>query len=88
MKQFQSPPGATPIYDCSGLKLSWISTQEELNSAEAENISSAQSKYLSRPIQSPLKWFNTDYLIKINKNKLSKAQISALEKAYERLGHC
>ncbi len=66
MRQFQSPPGATPIHDCSGLKLSWINTQEELNSVEAENILSAQNKYLSRPIQSPLKWFSSANLIKIH----------------------
>ncbi len=63
---FESPPGATPIQDCSGLKLPWVITQEELNRAETENISRAHTKYLSKFIQSPLKWFNPKVLVKIH----------------------
>jgi Fic-DOC domain mobile mystery protein B len=38
-------PGATPLSpeDVAGLKLSWVSTQEELNEAEARNILAGRS---------------------------------------------
>ena len=36
----QDPPGATPLNeeDLAGLRLSWITTRDELNQAEADNI--------------------------------------------------
>lgn len=65
--QFEYAEGATPIHDYSGLKLTWIQTQKDLNRAEAENIAAAQMKYLSKPVHSPLKWFEPTTLKKIHK---------------------
>lgn len=65
--QFEYAEGATPIHDYSGLKLTWIQTQKDLNRAEAENIAAAQKKYLSKPVHSPLKWFEPTTLKKIHK---------------------
>ena len=66
--QFDYPEGATPIKDYSCLKLAWIQTQKDLNRAEAENIAAAQKKYLNKPVQSPLKWFELASLKKIHKD--------------------
>ena len=40
-------PGETPIDDISGLKINGITTREELNKVEAENIRRAITKYLA-----------------------------------------
>lgn len=69
---FKNPPGATPITDCSGLKLPWVQPQEELNRAETENIALALSKYLTNPISSPLKWFEPSTLLKIHREMFGK----------------
>lgn len=66
--QFDYPEGATPIQDYSCLKLAWIQTQKDLNRAEAENIAAAQKKYLSKPVHSPVKWFEPTSLKKIHKD--------------------
>lgn len=45
-----SIPGQTPLHDLSGLKVRGITTQAELNAAEAMNIRKAAVKYLiARP---------------------------------------
>lgn len=66
--KFEYPNGATRLDDISGLKLSWVKTQSQLNRVEAENISYAIGKYLLKPIKSPLKWFNIPILKKIHKD--------------------
>lgn len=64
--QLDYPEGATPIQDCSDLKLPWVQTQKDLNHAEMENIAIAQKKYLNRSVPSPLKWFEPSVLRKIH----------------------
>lgn len=51
-----------PLNDYSGLKLKWVLSQNDLNRAEAENIMFAISKYLSKPIHNPSRWFKIDKL--------------------------
>lgn len=65
--KFEYPQGATPIDDISGLKISWVKTQVQLNRVEAENISIAIEKYLIKSINSPVNWFNISTLKKIHK---------------------
>lgn len=70
--QLDSIEGATPVNDCSGLKLSWVHTQRDLNRAEAENIVEAQRKYLRQPIKTPLQWFQPAPLRNIHKAMYGK----------------
>ncbi|MFZ0564831.1 MAG: mobile mystery protein B [Chlamydiales bacterium] len=67
---FSYPEGATPIDDISGLKLSWVTTLQDLNIVEAENISFALSKYLLRLIDLPQHWFKLSTLKKIHRDML------------------
>jgi Fic-DOC domain mobile mystery protein B len=59
---FEYPKGATPIDDISGLKISWVQTQADLNRVEAEAIVLSIEKYLLKPVSSPLNWFNLPFL--------------------------
>jgi len=65
--RFTHPECATPVNDISGLKPKWVRTQEDLNLVEAENISSATSKYLGRQIGLPKKWFTVSFLQEIHR---------------------
>lgn len=60
--------GATPIDEISGLKILWVTTQEDLNRVEAENISNAASKHLLKPVPLPQQWFNVSALQKIHRD--------------------
>lgn len=71
MIKFDYPDGATPIDDISGLKLSWVKTQAQLNRVEAENISYAIEKYLLKSVSLPIKWFDISNLKKIHKEMFS-----------------
>lgn len=55
--RFDYPKGATPIDDISGLIPKWVRNQQDLNLAEAENISQATRKYLSSHLGPSKKWF-------------------------------
>ena len=66
--KFLYPEGATPLDDISCLKPVWVKTQEDLNNVEAENISSAISKYLLKAIAPPERWFNISFLQKIHRD--------------------
>lgn len=66
MTKFSTPEGATPIDDISGLKLTWVKTQEDLNHVEVENIATAASKYLLKSVSAPQEWFNIPFLQKIH----------------------
>lgn len=59
---FETPEGATPLADYSGLKPDWVTTMHELNRIEAENIIKAQQKYFSGTIAHPIKWVNVKSL--------------------------
>lgn len=48
MKGFEQPQGATPMDDLSGLIPAHITTQQQLNEWEAENILHAYKKYFGR----------------------------------------
>ncbi|HRW58563.1 MAG TPA: mobile mystery protein B [Chlamydiales bacterium] len=65
---FKFPKDATPINDISGLKVSWVTTLDDLNKVEAENISFAIEKYLLRTVALPDQWFNIFMLQKIHKD--------------------
>lgn len=58
--------GTTPVDDISGLKLSWVKTQGDLNQVEAENIFNATRKYLLKSVGPPQNWFNVPMLQKIH----------------------
>lgn len=68
--KFSYPEGATPIDDISGLKKFWVTTQEDLNRVEAENIANATSAYLLKSIGLPHQWFNILTLQKIHRDML------------------
>lgn len=66
-----SPYGATPIDDYSGLKLKHINTIKELYEAEFLNITSSTSKYLLKP-PSNKSFMDRIYLSKIHKTMFSQ----------------
>lgn len=66
--KFIYPEGSTPIDDISGLKISWINTQAQLNRVESENISYAIEKHLMSPVKLPHYWFNIPNLKKIHRD--------------------
>jgi len=65
--KFDSPDGATPIDDISGLKIFWVKTQEDLNRVEAENIAKATYQYLMKSVNKPKLWFHLAELKNIHK---------------------
>lgn len=65
--KFEYPEGATPIDDISGLKISWVKTQKNLNRVEGENIAKATYKYLMKNVSIPQLWFKVTELKKIHK---------------------
>lgn len=65
--KFEYPEGATPIDDISGLKISWVKTQKDLNRVEGENIAKATYKYLMKNVSIPQLWFKVTELKKIHK---------------------
>ncbi|HEY5234584.1 MAG TPA: mobile mystery protein B [Rhabdochlamydiaceae bacterium] len=64
--KFIYPEGATPLDDISGLKPSWVKTQEDLNNVEAENISNAASTHLLKSVSAPEHWFKGPFLQKLH----------------------
>jgi len=62
----ESPEGATPITDYSGLKPKWVHTKQDLNRVEAENILEAQRKLLRHTDNNPTNWFGIKELRKIH----------------------
>lgn len=70
--RFEYPEGATLINDISDLKPDWVKTQDDLNQVEAENISSATSKYLVGSVGLPEKWFTVTFLQKIHHDMLGE----------------
>lgn len=69
---FNYPEHATPINDCSGLIPEWVHNIDDLNRVEAENILSAQRKYLRKSVPSPDKWFQIKDLKKIHQEMFGK----------------
>lgn len=61
-ERFEFPDGATPISDCSGLIPLWVHHLNDLNRVEAENILSAQRKYLRKSVSDPKDWFQVSEL--------------------------
>ncbi|HUY89067.1 MAG TPA: mobile mystery protein B [Pirellulales bacterium] len=60
-------PGDTPIDDVSGLKLKGVSTREQLNFAEAQNILKASVKYLARRPTKRSAKFDFAWLLKLHR---------------------
>lgn len=69
--KFSYPDGATPLDDISGLKLTWVKSQIDLNHVEVENIATATSKYLLKSVNAPQEWFNVPFLQKIHREMFS-----------------
>ncbi|MGC1878533.1 MAG: mobile mystery protein B [Rhabdochlamydiaceae bacterium] len=66
-ERFEFPEGATPISDCSGLIPLWVHHLNDLNRVEAENIISAQRKYLRGAVTGPKNWFQVTELKAIHR---------------------
>lgn len=66
-ERFEFPEGATPISDCSGLIPHWVHHLNDLNRVEAENIMSAQRKYLRGAVNDPKNWFQVSQLRAIHR---------------------
>lgn len=60
-------PGETPIDDLSGLKIKGITTRSELNYFEAQNVSRAVLKYLSRKPSHRLAPFDLSWSLKLHR---------------------
>ncbi|NGX61420.1 MAG: hypothetical protein K940chlam9_00905 [Chlamydiae bacterium] len=67
MKTATHKEGATPLSDYSGLKSSWVETQEELNAVEAANIQKAIRKYLGTRKRNLLTWFSVKNINQLHK---------------------
>jgi Fic-DOC domain mobile mystery protein B len=70
--EWQTRPGETPIEDRSGLKTKAITTREELNKFEAENIRRATVKYLLRKPSWKKTPFNLCWALKLHKEMFGK----------------
>ncbi len=64
--------GATPLDDISGLKLSWVNTQRQLDGVEAENIRLAQNLYLGKKRSPMPQWFTKKHIDLIHKAMFGK----------------
>lgn len=71
-ERFEFPDGATPIGDCSGLIPLWVHHLHDLNRVEAENILTAQRKYLKGKIGDPQTWFQVKELKAIHQVMFGK----------------
>lgn len=69
---FEFPESATPLHDYSDLLLSWVQTMNDLNRAEAENISHAQQKYLRPHSRDIFSWFHYQELQSIHRAMFGK----------------
>jgi len=70
--KLQNLEGATPLDDISGLKITWIQTQDQLNAVEADNIRLAKTKYLSNKRFAFPKWFSVSHINLIHKAMFGK----------------
>lgn len=64
--------GATPLDDCSGLKLSWVYDHSQLDAVEADNIRLAMNKYLRKKRYPFPGWFKTSHINKVHKEMFGK----------------
>ena len=71
-RYFEFPKDATPINDCSGLIPTWVHNLNDLNRIEAENILSAQRKYLRSSVGDPRNWFHVSELRRIHRAMFGK----------------
>jgi len=72
LEYFEFPEGATPITECSGLIPTWVHHLNDLNRVEAENIMSAQKKYLRNPVDNPKNWFQVSELKAVHRAMFGK----------------
>ena len=66
------PEGATPLDDYSGLKLTWITTRDQLDAAEADNIRQAIRKYLGKRRSAFPEWFTTKHIDLVHRTMFGK----------------
>lgn len=72
MAKFDYPEGATPLADYSGLLLSEIRNQKDLDRFETENIADAKKEYLEKKVGDPALWFDIGTLKSIHKSMFGK----------------
>jgi Fic-DOC domain mobile mystery protein B len=65
--RFDSPPGATPLDDVEGLLIAGLTTQAELNEAEARNILKARDVHLRRKKSPKRSWLTETFLKRVHK---------------------
>lgn len=68
MVRFDTPEGATPIEDASGLLVEGVFTYAALNAVETENILSALNEHLRPRKRRPAAWFTEDYIRKVHRD--------------------
>lgn len=69
---FEFPEGATPLQDYTDLLIPWVQNMQDLNRVEAENISSAQRKYLRKSPRKLSSWFHYRELLTIHRTMFGK----------------
>ncbi|TPW20480.1 MAG: fic [Elusimicrobia bacterium] len=68
MIRFQTPEGATPIDDSSGLKLKHVTTYADLCAAEAEGILAAHALHLTRRKNPKRAWLTEDFIRRLHRD--------------------
>ncbi len=63
----ETPPGATPIDDISGLKPKGVTTREQLYRVEAENIRKSMGKYIAAKPSRRLAPFDLPWSLKLHR---------------------
>lgn len=68
MVRFDTPEGATPIEDASGLLVEGVFTYAALNAVESENILKAANAHLSRRKRRGPSWLTEDYVRRVHRD--------------------
>ena len=66
MVRFDTPEGATPIEDASGLLVEGIVTYAALNAKETENIIMAANKHMRPRMRRPAVWLTEEYVRRVH----------------------
>jgi Fic-DOC domain mobile mystery protein B len=68
MVHFDTPEGATPIEDASGLLVEGVLTYAALNAVESENILSAVNAHLRRGKRRGAAWLTEEYVRRVHRD--------------------
>ena len=68
MVRFDTPEGATPIEDASGLLVEGVLTYAALNAVETENIVRAVTGHLRRGKRRGAAWLMEDYVRRVHRD--------------------